>query len=362
MLRDKFNLWTSKIEPNAVIRGAQLTFVGAHRALQNPEIFTTEHYTQVAYAIIAGIVIRFLVVIPIVAVKLSLRVISLVYSLDNVFWDNTILEWLNFTGEHILQVPFFLMTVMRYFVPTLDNLFMQSLNWVDTTYMRKHIYDSPNDLRELYYPNLRSYHLENQFRSNRYRTAFANFLFKYARRAWLSIVIYTLSYLPVIGTLVLPMASFYSFKKAAGFAPAALIFGIGILLPRDFLIIFLQTYYSSRNLMRELLEPYFSRVHFTSEEKKNWFRNREGVLFGFALGFYMLMKVPLMGVLIYGIAEASTAYLITKITDPPPLPPLMRKYAISQQTWQNKHQFLHLKIQDIDNIQRKPVFKASMKE
>lgn len=59
--------------------------------------------------------------------------------------------------------------------------------------------------------------------------------------------------------------------------------------------------------MRELLEPYFSRVKFTSEQKRKWFRDREGLLFGFGVGFYLLIKVPLLGVLIYGIAEASTA-------------------------------------------------------
>lgn len=32
------------------------------------------------------------------------------------------------------------------------------------------------------------------------------------------------------------------------------------------------------------------------------------------MGYYFLIKIPLLGVLIYGIAEASTAYLITKIT------------------------------------------------
>jgi hypothetical protein len=39
-------------------------------------------------------------------------------------------------------------------------------------------------------------------------------------------------------------------------------------------------------------------------------------LFGFGVGFYIFLRIPLLGVLIYGIAEASTAYLITKITDP----------------------------------------------
>ena len=55
----------TNFEPNAIIRGAQLTLVGAFRALRNPKLFTSEHYRQVAYAVLAGIAIRLLVAIPV---------------------------------------------------------------------------------------------------------------------------------------------------------------------------------------------------------------------------------------------------------------------------------------------------------
>jgi uncharacterized protein involved in cysteine biosynthesis len=60
------------------------------------------------------------------------------------------------------------------------------------------------------------------------------------------------------------------------------------------------------NSCNSQLEPYFSRIRFTKEQKKNWFHDREGLLFGFAVGFYIFLRIPLLGVLIYGIAEAST--------------------------------------------------------
>lgn len=56
-----------------------------------------------------------------------------------------------------------------------------------------------------------------------------------------------------------------------------------------------------------------------------------------------------MGVLIYGIAEASTAYLITKITDPPPPPAQSVGFAESQQRWTNKHEFLSLDWANLDS-------------
>jgi hypothetical protein len=37
----------------------------AHRALQNPNIFTSEHYKQAAYAVAGGIAIRILIAVPV---------------------------------------------------------------------------------------------------------------------------------------------------------------------------------------------------------------------------------------------------------------------------------------------------------
>lgn len=89
-------------------------------------------------------------------------------------------------------------------------------------------------------------------------------------------------------------------------------------------------------------------MHYTKEQKRTWFRDREGVLFGFGVGFFVFLKIPLLGVLIYGIAEASTAYLITKITEPPPPPAEWPEHAESESTWHNKHQFLSLPLDKLD--------------
>lgn len=61
----------TSFEPNAILRGAQLTLVGAHRALQNPRLFTSEHYRQAALAVAAGIAIRLLIAIPVSANSLD---------------------------------------------------------------------------------------------------------------------------------------------------------------------------------------------------------------------------------------------------------------------------------------------------
>lgn len=356
MLKESFDL--SGFDLNAVLRGAQLTLVGAHRALQNPAIFTNAHYKQAAIAVGAGIAIRLAVSVPILAIKISLGLSSYVFDLDQASWDDALVNGLDLVANHVLQIPLFLMTLMRYLTPTLDDLFMDSLRWVDTTYVSKHRHEDPDGLRDMYYPNLRQYkQRDGSTHSKSSAEAVTMFAWRFVRKASISLAVFALSYLPYIGKLVLPAASFYTFNRAVGLGPAAVIFGTGVFLPKRYLVIFLQTYFASRSLMRELLEPYFARIHMSKEQKRNWFHSREGLLFGFGIGFYILLRVPLLGVLIYGIAEASTAYLITKITDPPPSPDVTAQqqtdFIINQQVWRNKHEFLDLSISNLDAASRK---------
>lgn len=86
----------ANFEPNAIVRGAQLTFVGgvpfyspmlemeadtvcsAHRALQNPQLLTSDHYRQAALAVAAGLAIRILIAIPVRCVIGHFRTILLI--------------------------------------------------------------------------------------------------------------------------------------------------------------------------------------------------------------------------------------------------------------------------------------------
>lgn len=78
----KKKLEVTNFDPNAILRGAQLTVVGgvyldgtpqvqftdnnqALRALQNPALFTSEHYKQAVLAVAIGIAIRIAISIPV---------------------------------------------------------------------------------------------------------------------------------------------------------------------------------------------------------------------------------------------------------------------------------------------------------
>jgi Etoposide-induced protein 2.4 (EI24) len=232
--------------------------------------------------------------------------VSFFFSLDHAAWADKLVGGLGFVEEHVLQAPLFFMSLMRLVTPTLDDLFMESLRWVDVTYTEKHKNEPDRTkLREMYYPNLRQYSVKDgSTHSSSTAESVSMFLLRFVRKGLISLAIFAASYIPVVGRLVLPAASFWTFNKAVGLGPASIIFSTGIFLPRRYLVIFLQSYFASRSLMRELLEPYFARVHFTKDQKRKWFRSREGLLFGFGIGFYILLRVPLLGVLIYGIAEA----------------------------------------------------------
>jgi hypothetical protein len=279
-----------------------------------------------------------------------------VIDLNHKSWDNKIVNGLDFLSNSVLQIPFFLMMVMGSITPTLDNLFMDSLQWVDQTYIQKHQSEDPTTLRAMYYPMLKMYPTHGELQKKEQRGLLDGVIHvatRYARRAGISLVIYALTFLPVVGRFVLPAASLYTFNKSVGPVPAVAVFASGLVIPKRYMVTFLQTYFSSRNLMGHLLEPYFRRIRFSKEQKKIWFIDRSGVLFGFSVAFTIMVKVPLFGVLIYGIAEASTAYLITKITEPPPPPGDNKEFIESEVRWKNKHLFLNLPMDRLDEFNAK---------
>ena len=131
---------------------------------------------------------------------------------------------------------------------------MESLRWVDQTYVIKHKKDDPDQLRAMYYPNMHQYSLHGDAAQKKTpKEAGLKFLVRYGRKAGISLAIYVLSYLPYVGRFVLPAASFYTFNSSVGPQPAIIIFGSSIFLPKKYLVMFLQSYFASRSLMRELV-------------------------------------------------------------------------------------------------------------
>lgn len=109
----------------------------------------------------------------------------------------------------------------------------------------------------MYYPNLKLYENVHSHagkkRESRYYDAMRAFLWRFGKKAALSLGVYLASFLPVVGRFVLPAASFYTFNRAVGTPAAVVIFGSGVFVPKRYLVMFLQSYFSSRSMMRELV-------------------------------------------------------------------------------------------------------------
>lgn len=146
------------------------------------------------------------------------------------------------------------------FADLVCNRFLLSLEWVDATYVEKHKTDDPRNTRAMYYPNLIRYPTKKIKAPSKPRKPIASalmaFLNRYARRVAMWLGIYILSLVPVIGRFVMPAASFYNVRKSLGATPAAVIFGSGLVLPKQYIVFFLHTYFASRSLMRELVSFY----------------------------------------------------------------------------------------------------------
>jgi len=109
----------------------------------------------------------------------------------------------------------------------------------------------------MYYPNMRMYTVHAAAGSTSTtktpRDAGIATLQRYGRKAAISLAVLALSYIPYVGRFVLPAASFYTFNRAVGLPPAVFIFGFGIFLPKRYLVHFLQSYFASRSLVRDLV-------------------------------------------------------------------------------------------------------------
>lgn len=143
-------------------------------------------------------------------------------------------------------------------MPTLtstDNArFMESIRWVDATYVQKHKAEDPNTLRAMYYPNLVLYSARGSAGVGRsIPTSLMLFARRYGRKVGMLFGLYLLSFLPIVGRFVMPVVSFFTFRENVGTTSAAVIFGTGLVLPKRVLVTFLHTYFASRSLMRELV-------------------------------------------------------------------------------------------------------------
>lgn len=344
------------LNPIHVLRGAQLAWLGVYRAAQNPRLYENDHYKLLGVSVMIGILLHLLLQVPFYLARCWIALASFVY--EKPLWEDTLYAAIHFLQHWIISVPFLLLNYFRSVKPeTFDSLFLESMRWVDHIYTQKHAGESKANLRKFYITTLEAY-------GPIYQNDFYN---RTGKRVLFGLLLYMGSYLPRVGQFILPAFSFFTLNRAIGVIPAFMFFSAAtLLLPRHFFVVLLQTYFSTRSLTRQLLLPYFARVGggFTTYQKAKWYREREGVLFGFALPFFLLMRIPYIGVLSYGIASSSAAFLVSKITHPPPHNhEKLEVYASKEMFWTQGRKNLVKsswdKLQDLDDSHWRKVTVAS---
>jgi hypothetical protein len=62
--------------------------------------------------------------LQIIGIKVLLYISSYFVNLDQAGWDDALVNGLDLVANHVLQTPLFLMTLMRYLTPTLDDMYV----------------------------------------------------------------------------------------------------------------------------------------------------------------------------------------------------------------------------------------------
>lgn len=304
----------------AVARGFQLALLGALRSLQNPAVFNLAYFRQTLIAIQVSVLLQLLIWSPIIALRILVRALRSVVRFKGA---HAVVQGLKSFQFNVLNISVFLVSAYRYYSKLLDTVFLQSLEHIDAVYEQKHKRDAPYHRHLVglsqephsppFKPTLAGIRLYYALSSD-----FAAFINRHARRLVYSVCVFVVSKLP-FGRFALGAISFLNLNDKIGTLKAAAVFFLLQLAPRRYSVMLLTTYWGTRAMVHDLLLPYFSRVRFTKSDRNQWIKLREGLLFGFGLCYYILIrKMPWVGLLIYGFAESLAAYLITKVLDPPP--------------------------------------------
>ncbi len=77
----------------------------------------------------------------------------------------------------------------------------------------------------------------------------------------------------------------------------------------------LQVLLTARALGWELLDPYFERLHYRFDEQYSFVKARGPALVGFALPYSLIMAIPLVGPLVFAVAQAAVGTLVNDVLE-----------------------------------------------
>ncbi|KAL0079839.1 hypothetical protein J3Q64DRAFT_1761472 [Phycomyces blakesleeanus] len=287
-----------------LLNGAEYAVQGIAVVIKNPNLRKQKFLRIFLYLSLVSIVLfcitKLLIAIPLFILRVVFWLFS---SYDSESADAAYDKVTSILREIVSSVPFLTLLFMRYiYAKPLDDLFVESLAFVDSIHPERKPYTLPAAKREF-----RKEHWANM----------KDYVFRTWKKLRLGVAICLLSLLPVVGQFVFPAAGAYATFKSLGNTQGIAVGLCFFFLPRWAVMRLVRALIGMRSLTRELLEPYFARMNMSHSEKRKWFSGRKDILFGFSAIAYIIIRIPYVGFIGYGIAQAAAAYMLTTVTDPP---------------------------------------------
>ncbi|ORX48847.1 hypothetical protein DM01DRAFT_1385402 [Hesseltinella vesiculosa] len=295
-------------------KGVLDALIGIKLVLHNPHL-KKKKYLNILFGLLGLSALLYIVTHALVTIPLkAMRIALLVWTSKDV---QKLEGWLDQMHKAVLDlvsfVPVVALLFLRHVYPKpLDELFMESLRYVD---------ELENNGNTSYVFALVPTEREKKKVGPTKQRSWQN-LAASGQRVWkkvrFALLVFALSLLPIVGPHVYPLVGAYTTYKTLGNTQGVAVGICFFLLPRWATVRLIRALIGMRALMRELLEPYFSRRRLTHQEKLKWFSGRKDVLFGFSAIAYLMMRVPFVGFVGYGVAQAASAYMLTRVIEPAP--------------------------------------------
>ncbi|KAJ3101906.1 hypothetical protein HK100_004450 [Physocladia obscura] len=148
-------------------------------------------------------------------------------------------------------------------------------------------------------------------------------LFAFLHRFWyrlrILIGLWAFSFIPVVGFLAWPLATFIYVAEKVNYGAAVGLFLLSLISPAAVKYVrgpVFRQLFELRALARELVEPYLSRSKMTKEQQSAWLVKNDAVITGFTVPLFVLLWIPFVGPVVYfTLANACAARLCLEIFD-----------------------------------------------
>ncbi|KAJ3058618.1 hypothetical protein HDU99_006719, partial [Rhizoclosmatium hyalinum] len=304
--------------------GVLLAADGTIRALRSP--VTRKHllnvFTTLAITIVIVYILGQVATLPVRILRRVVWGVTWAATLDSSHHNSEFLQyfdlvvgyvWKGFFGI-MLAMPELGLYVVRYYFPgPMDRIFHESLTLFmgeienpnfrltkNATQVINESFDPKNE-KKVWYGNLQA------------------FFSRYWSRIKILLLVWALSFIPILGRLAWPSATFFYIGAKVNYPFAGLIFVLSFVHPTLGKYVrgpLMRAVLELRALARELVEPYLSRSKMTREQKQNWLTKHDAVIVGFALPLFLLHWIPLVGPALYfALATSASARLCLELFD-----------------------------------------------